>query len=315
MTRRDLLTTSLAALAASGLPRAATPRVSHEPHAAGFGDSAGAESTEFSFVHLTDTHIQPELRAAEGCARCLDRVNQLDPAFVINGGDLVFDAAEVGPARARAVFDLYLDSAKRLRAPLHHVVGNHDVFGVAAASGVSPSDPMYGKRMYEDRIGRRYYAFEHAGWRFILLDSIFLTPDRSFVGRIDEAQLAWLASELAAMPAGQPLVVATHVPLATSFLQFAESKAPPDTLRVVNAREVLALLWRQNLKAVLQGHTHVREIAHYNGCQFITSGAVCGNWWKGARLGHPEGFGVVTIRGGELSWRYETFGFQADATG
>lgn len=298
MNRRELLAASVAGFVT--------------PHLSG-GSQPPRQSRGFSFVHLTDTHIQPELRAADGCARCFDRVNALDPAFVINGGDLVFDAAEVGRARASAVFDLYLDSAKRLRAPLHHVVGNHDVFGVATASGVSTADAQYGKRMYEDRIGRRYYAFEHGGWRFIVLDSIFLTPDRSFIGRIDDEQLSWLASTLAAMPAGQPLVVITHVALATSFLHFAESKATPDMLRIVNGREVLALLWPHNLKAVLQGHTHIREIVQYNGCQFITSGAVCGNWWRGPRFGHPEGFGVITVEGDELSWRYETFGFRADA--
>jgi predicted phosphodiesterase len=66
------------------------------------------------------------------------------------------------------------------------------------------------------------------------------------------------------------------------------------------------------LRAVLQGHTHIRENVTYDGCQFITSGAVCGNWWKGARLGHPEGFAVVTVSGeGDVRWEYRTYGFKA----
>jgi Icc protein len=83
-------------------------------------------------------------------------------------------------------------------------------------------------------------------------------------------------------------------------------------LVVTNSRDVLNLLWPYNLKAVLQGHTHIREIVNYSGRQFITSGAVCGNWWKGIRMGHPEGFGVLTVKNGEISWRYETYGFRAD---
>jgi hypothetical protein len=51
-----------------------------------------------------------------------------------------------------------------------------------------------------------------------------------------------------------------------------------------------------NPKMVLQGHTDIRESVIYNGCQFITSGAVCGRWWKGPREGHPRGFGVLTVR-------------------
>jgi hypothetical protein len=41
---------------------------------------------------------------------------------------------------------------------------------------------------------------------------------------------------------------------------------------------------------------------------------VCGNWWKGPRDGHPEGFAVLTVRGDEVQWRYETYGFIADKT-
>ena len=75
---------------------------------------------------------------------------------------------------------------------------------------------------------------------------------------------------------------------------------------------MLEILWPYRPKAVLQGHTHIREKVIYRDCQFLTSGAVCGNWWKGAREGHPEGFAVITVRNGQVDWRYETYGFVAD---
>jgi Icc protein len=269
-----------------------------------------AASDSFRFVHMTDLHIQPELRAAEGCRACIQRVNGLDPDFVISGGDQVFDAAETALPRAKLVYDLYRETIKPLTKPVHHVIGNHDVFGVGLASGVTPSDPLYGKRIFEDRIGKRYFSFVHKNWQFFFLDSIFLTG-HSFVGRIDDDQLSWLQSELKSTPADRPLVLITHVPLVTAFPQYATSPAPPETLHVVNAREVLEMFRPLNLKAVLQGHTHVREKVVYNGCQFITSGAVCGNWWRGARFGHPEGFGLLTVHNDELSWEYLTYGFRA----
>jgi len=271
---------------------------------------AGAVTPSFRFVHATDMHIQPELRAAEGCRACIRVVNSLAPDFVISGGDLVFDAAATPLPRAKLVYDLYRETTKPLTVPIYHVVGNHDVFGIAAASGAAPSDPMYGKRMFEDRIGKRYFSMSHKGWHFLFLDSVFLKGD-SFIGRVDDDQLTWLETELAAIPKGRPLVIVTHIPLVTAFPQYASSPAPPETLHVTNAAEVLNLLWSRNLKAVLQGHTHVRENVLYNGCQFITSGAVCGNWWRGPRFGHPEGFGVITMSGEELHWEYRTYGFQA----
>ena len=75
-----------------------------------------------------------------------DKVNQLRPEFIIHGGDLVFDAAAVPELRARQVYSLFEDTAKRFQAPVHYVVGNHDVCNVGTGT-------RYGKAMFEDRIG------------------------------------------------------------------------------------------------------------------------------------------------------------------
>jgi len=51
----------------------------------------------------------------------------------------------------------------------------------------------------------------------------------------------------------------------------------------------------------------------WKGVPYVTSGAVCGNWWKGTRLGTPEGFTVVTVANGKMTTRYETYGFRSVA--
>jgi Icc protein len=175
-----------------------------------------AATPDFSFVHLTDTHIQPELHADQGCRMAFDKVNKLRPDFIIHGGDLVFDAAAVPELRAKQVYGLYEETSKRLAAPVHYLIGNHDV--CHAGSGT-----RYGKTMFEDRIGKRYYAFTHKGWKFMALDFInTVDAPRGFTGGIDEEQLAWLKTELEATPKSQPLVVSTHIPLSTGFLQFSD---------------------------------------------------------------------------------------------
>jgi 3',5'-cyclic AMP phosphodiesterase CpdA len=259
--------------------------------------AAAAET--FSFVHFTDLHIQPELRADAGCRACVAAMNAARPDFAICGGDLVFDAAAVAYPRAKQLYDLYAETLKPLSMPVHTVPGNHDVFAGS-------------KQMFVDRIGPRYASFDHKGWHFVLLDSIGSRPGQDFIGIVDDDQLTWLKNDLAHLSTGTPLVVVTHVPLASSVLQLvADSWKTADTYLVTNAREVLELLWPYKPIAVLQGHTHIRETVEYNGCRFITSGAVCGNWWKGPREGHPEGFGLVTVHNGELTWRYQTYGFVA----
>lgn len=273
---------------------------------------AEAAGHGFSFVHFTDVHIQPELRADVGSRACVARINALKPDFAICGGDLVYDAAAVAYPRANQLFDLYSETVKPLHMPVHTIVGNHDVFGVSSTSGVPQTDIHYGKRMFEDRIGARYSSFDYQGWHFVLLDSIGSKPGLDFIGLIDEEQLTWLRADLARMKPGSPLVVVTHIPLVSSVLQLvADPWKTAEIYLVTNARDVLEILWPYRPRMVLQGHTHICETVTYKGCQFITTGAVCGNWWKGAREGHPEGFGVVTVRGNRIDWRYETYGFIA----
>jgi 3',5'-cyclic-AMP phosphodiesterase len=104
-----------------------------------------------------------------------------------------------------------------------------------------------------------------------------------------------------------------HVPLVTAFATYAPTVTNQkyNTLTVANAPQVLAAFEGHNVVAVLQGHTHVNEVVQYKNIQFITGGAVCGNWWHGPRMGFPEGFTVVSLRDGKISTRYETYGFRS----
>lgn len=147
-----------------------------------------------------------------------------------------------------------------------------------------------------------------------MLDSIQPTEDRLWEGRVDDQQLRWLADDLSAVSTTTPVITAVHMPLVTGFPNYAEKPATPpkyNTLTVENARQVLAAFEGHKLIAVLQGHTHVNEIVEYKNTKFITSGAVCGNWWHGPRMGFPEGFSVISLREGKISTRYETYGFKS----
>jgi 3',5'-cyclic AMP phosphodiesterase CpdA len=270
----------------------------------------------FDFVFFTDTHIQPELDAAHGCEMCYRKIATLNPDFAIMGGDHVFDAVSVNRERANTVFDLYKKTQSSLQMPLHHVLGNHDIFGVATASGASPSDSGYGKKMYEDRLGKTYYSFDHKGWHFIVLDSIQPTDDRLWDARIDPAQLTWLKDDLQQTGATTPIIVTVHVPLVSAYPTWGEKPTPGkySTLTVGNAPEIVSLFDAHNVAAVLQGHLHLNEVVSLKRTKYITSGAVCGNWWRGARFGEPEGFTVVTARSdGTITTRYESYGFKSIA--
>src|SRR5277367_5599632 len=277
--------------------------------AAAAGDPVKAGAEDFTFLFITDTHIQPELNAAQGCDQCFNKARTIKSDFAIQGGDHVFDSLGVSRDRASSLFDLYGKTEQDLGMKIYHTIGNHDCLGVYPASGVSPSDPLYGKKIFEDRFGKAYYSFDHKGVHFIVLDSIGITEDRAYEGRVDAAQLAWLAADLKALPASTPIIVSVHIPLVTAFDSYVAPPATPPAhhgLSVANAYEVIASFEGHNVLGVLQGHTHINERVIWKGVPYTTSGAVCGNWWHGVRLGNPEGFTVVRVEKGRLTTHYET---------
>jgi 3',5'-cyclic-AMP phosphodiesterase len=296
---------------AAGLASTLSGRVSAEA----LGPKVSASAVEdFTFLFITDTHIQPELNAAQGCDQCFKKARTIKSDFAIQGGDHVFDSLAVSRERASSLFDLYGKTEQDLGMKIHHTLGNHDCFGVYPASGVAPTDPLYGKKIFEERFGKAYYSFDHKGIHFVVLDSIGITDDRSYEGRVDSAQLAWLAADLKALPPAAPIVVSVHIPLVTAFDSYVPVPATPPKhhgLSVANAYEVIALFEGHNVLGVLQGHTHINETVWWKGVPYITSGAVSGNWWHGTRMGTPEGFTVVQIENSRLSTRYETYGFQS----
>jgi 3',5'-cyclic AMP phosphodiesterase CpdA len=285
--------------------------------------AAASPAADFDFIFLTDTHLQPELAAADGCAMAFEKVRSLPADFVLQGGDHVFDALAVDRQRADLVTQLYARTEQAIGKLVHHAIGNHDLFGVFPKSGLSPSSPGYGKQLFAELHGPTYYSFDHKGYHFVVLDTVQPTLDRSWEARIDEPQLDWLRDDLAKLAPGAPVIVACHVPLVSAAAEYAaptvssgSGVAAPSAIAhpqmtVGNAWQVLPLLEKHNVLAVFQGHTHINETVRFRGVQYVTGGAVCGNWWHGTRWGIPEGFTVVSLRGGKIDWRYETYGFKS----
>ena len=316
MDRRRFLSVSAAAVAARSLPLAAA---SPTPH--------GSKAGSLKVVFLTDTHTQPELRASEGTALAMRKIRGLKPDLCIQGGDHVMDLTSVPRDRSLMLLDEYRKTEHVLDGvAVHHVLGNHDVFGRSPDSAIQTSDPLYGKKAFEQYFNAKTYrSFDHSGYHFVLLDSIQITPEREFDAMIDPAQLVWLRADLAAVSRGTPILIVCHVPLVSAAPQYA----PPDDkaakavqyqaltnlhgFLVGNARETIDTFEGHNVIAVLQGHTHINETVFWRNTPYITSGAVCGNWWHGSRWGTPEGFTVLDLSDGRAQWRYETYGWSSSA--
>ncbi|MBY9063660.1 metallophosphoesterase [Sphingomonas yunnanensis] len=290
---------------AAGAPLASAAAATRLPGAGG----------SFRLALLGDCHIRPEFSAARACAMCFEQVSASSVDFVIQAGDHIEDALEVGRARAASLMDLYQRIERQhLRKPVRHVIGNHDCLGVFPASGIDPSAPDYGKAFYVERFGPTYYAFDHKGVHFVVLDSVGITADRSYEGRIDAAQLDWLRADLAAQPRGTRIIAVTHIPLITAMRCYEPESwldTPHNWTFVSNAREVLRLLRDHDVIAVLQAHSHVYEQIELNGIRFITTGAVAGADWRGSFLGTAEGYTEISVDGRSVESRYRTYGFRS----
>jgi Icc protein len=269
---------------------------------------------DFSFAFLTDIHVQPELNATEGFEKAIARVNELNPDFVITGGDLIMDALAQSYGRADSLYDLYTETIKDFSMPVYNTIGNHEVFGYYPESGVDSSHPEYGDKMYENRLGKRYYAFDQHGWRFYILDSVDEWEEGGYYGYVDREQLSWLKEDLRELDPGTPIVISLHIPLLTVQTQLHEGATAPSSRGsvITNSREVLELFNGHNLKLVLQGHLHAYEDIYVNGIHFITGGAVCAKWWSGPRHGMEEGFLMVHVSGDEIDSEYIDYGWTVD---
>jgi len=264
---------------------------------------------------MTDIHVMPERRGAEGFEAAIARVNELSPDFVITGGDLIYDALGASYERADSLYDLYSDLCKKLEMPVHNTIGNHEIFGLYIGSGVDPVHPEFGRKMFEKRLGNgsTSSSFDFGGWHFILLDTIGFTGTRQIFGHVRPETLEWLAGDLAGTGPDTPIVLCVHIPLVSPFLQtiYGTQKQISPGEMVTNAPEVLSMFKDRDLRLVLQGHLHIVEQAQVRGTKYVTGGAVSGAWWEGAFRGFPEGFVVVDIVGDAIDYNYEIYGWEA----
>lgn len=284
------------------------------------------------FAHPTDIHVQPERKGAEGMAACFKHMMALDdkPALIITGGDLPMDTASTPEDRSRLEWNLF---TKVLRdevpsaVPIHHTLGNHDIFGRdKKASKTTGSEPNYGRRWFLEQFGYQstWRSFDQAGWHFIILDSINLLPDGyEFVCRISGEQLDWLKSDLTRTPKDTPIVVVSHAPIMSVANYFDKDDEEWNTqssdLKIaakrmhVDCRELDALFRSHgNVKLCLSGHLHLLDTCVYNGITYICDGAVSGAKWKGSKRQTAEGYGLIDLYAdGTFQHQYMNYGWKA----
>ena len=324
--RREFLTWSAAALAGATL--STIPFVPGDRLEAADQAIVGPASRKRSLrlAHMTDMHVQPELHAGEGMAAALAHAQSIQdpPQLILTGGDMVMDLLGVDAARSKAQWDVWQTVLKqKCSLPVKHCIGNHDVWGWnKVGSKTTGQEPGWGKQQAIDHFGLsgRYYSFDHGGWRFFVLDSVFPSRTSLYAGRLDDEQFAWLQTELKKVPAAMPVALVSHIHIVSvAVLEFTNPANNEIRLSAGmvhgDAAKIIRLLHKHpNVKLALSGHLHLTERIEYSGVTYLCGGAVCGGWWKGPHHGTPEGYLLVDLfDDGSVESRYVAYGWKARA--
>ncbi len=288
MNRRKFIHSSLLTAAAATI----TPQV-----------FAGKNKKHFKIAFLTDVHVKPTTAAEEGMRKAFKHVNELGGIeFIINGGDSIMDALNATKEKVQAQWDVWnkvLGEENRL--PIYHCIGNHDAWGWQMKDEAVRQDPLFNKAwvMQQHRMTSPYYSFEHANWKFIILDSA-QENNGGYIARIDEPQFAWLENELKTTPSEKHICIASHIPI-VSFCSamFVDKNQENGDWRIsrallhVDARRLVDLFKQyKNIRCCLSGHIHLQDKVEYFGIDYYCNGAVSGNWWGGAFKGFAPAYAV-----------------------
>ena len=213
----------------------------------------------FTFVVVADTHINEEERMSTSpyqtnhlsnprARHVFTEIAAMHPVprFVVHLGDIVHPMPSL-PEFHDAVAH-FKSIASRLPMPLHVIPGNHDV-------GDKTVDWMPAEQvcddyleLYRDAFGADFHAFDEAGVRFVMLNSLLLNS-----GLADEArQRAWLERQIDT--AGDLRVfLFMHYP---PYLYRPDEAGNYDNVDEPARSWLLEQIARPAVEAVFAGHVH-----------------------------------------------------------
>jgi len=277
-------------------------------------EESGVDSARpLRIAYYTDIHSRVEWDTPKALLKVAEAINAQNPDMVLCGGDLITDGFQAGADSLEPRWDAYFELHKKIKAPVHTIIGNHDLVGAIPEDGTEPEqDP---RRVFKEKMGldKTYRIVKQHGYVFFLLDCFEVSGgDQKYRGYINEEQQAWIKKELAEIPEDQGIIILSHMPFLSTYYQavYGATEAMPSNRIVENSKEVLKLFRGHSLLAVLQGHIHVNEHIQWKGIHFITGGAVCAKWWRGPWHGTEEGFGMLTLTGHQVTWEYIDYGWE-----
>lgn len=209
----------------------------------------------FSIVVLGDTHVRTTPSDPQACypsdahmnaraKRAVALARAREPAFAIHLGDVThtlpaLEAHEPTQRQARVLL-------QGLGCPLLVAPGNHDVGDKPRSRAAVAQTDRRAHALFADIWGPPWRAIDHAGCRFLVLDSPIMGTGSAMEGE----QWAWLECSLAE---AERSFVFLHYP---PYLLHPDEPDHYDNLNQPERSRLLELLDRHRVEAVFAGHVH-----------------------------------------------------------
>jgi 3',5'-cyclic AMP phosphodiesterase CpdA len=204
----------------------------------------------FRLTQISDTHLtRRHKKLTDNFHRVSDHIDATRPDFVINSGDLAWDAP-TNPDDFAFARELHA----ALPVACRYLPGNHDIGDNPTDVGPAPPHLPTERDLQAFRatFGDDRWCFEAAGWCFIGLNSQVMNTGLA----CEAEQFDWLASQFAGAKT-RPVALFLHKPL---FLNAPDDPELAETaIRYVPIRArrpLLKLLATIDLRLVASGHVH-----------------------------------------------------------
>ena len=257
------------------------------------------DESDFTFVHVSDTHISASEVSLMGLSRFVREVNALRPAprFVVNSGDLVNldKQLNAAPETGHTYFRNYVGIMNHLRMPYHNVAGDHT--DSSHRMDLFPrGDQRCGKAMYWEYLGPHFFSAEYGSIHLVSVDFGYHLGERKgySTNRVMPEHRGWLDQDMGNRTPGTFVVTTAESDLNRFCPGFAD------------------LADRHDIRLQLTGDDHV--VAYHDApVPYRVGGSLSGCWWNPACKGlcpdlSPQGYTVYRARGESLECFYKGLG-------
>ncbi len=239
--------------------------------------------------------------------RAFDEIAALSPDFVVNTGDLVMEGNSGSPEAVERWFDYYVEMAGRHDLEIYETIGNNELGGTSN-DDFPPSDPRYGRALFQRHFGPSWFSFERGPFHFAVVDTHRPDFDPREEGAdgdwsfydMEDAVRDWLDADLArARAAGRRIVVLNHEPFYYDPAWEFDDPTPADDQ---------GLLAKHAVDYELSGHIHrngFEDAPESGGTTRITTGALSGFRWMLPLTIDSRGYRLIYAHEGRLysAWK------------